>query len=66
LLKPVIRCYDDLTRNREDLMNVSLTPELEKFVEGRVESGLYNNASEVGREGLRAAQGTRRDPGEVA
>jgi antitoxin ParD1/3/4 len=35
------------------MMNVSLTPELEKFVEGKVESGLYNNASEVVREGLR-------------
>jgi antitoxin ParD1/3/4 len=34
-------------------MNVSLTPELEKFVEKKVESGLYNNASEVVREGLR-------------
>ena len=34
-------------------MNVSLTSELEKFVEGKVESGLYNNASEVVREGLR-------------
>ena len=34
-------------------MNVSLTPELEQFVQGKVESGLYNNASEVVREGLR-------------
>jgi len=34
-------------------MNVSLTEELEKFVDGKVESGLYNNASEVVREGLR-------------
>jgi antitoxin ParD1/3/4 len=34
-------------------MNVSLTPELEEFVDGKVESGLYNNASEVVREGLR-------------
>jgi len=34
-------------------MNVSLTPELEKFIEAKVESGLYNNASEVVREGLR-------------
>jgi antitoxin ParD1/3/4 len=34
-------------------MNVSLTPELEKFVQRKVESGLYNNASEVVREGLR-------------
>lgn len=34
-------------------MNVSLTPELERFVSEKVESGLYNNASEVVREGLR-------------
>ncbi|MBA2353861.1 MAG: type II toxin-antitoxin system ParD family antitoxin [Acidobacteriota bacterium] len=34
-------------------MNVSLTPELERFVDDKVESGLYNNASEVIREGLR-------------
>src|SRR5436190_21690105 len=34
-------------------MNISLTPELEQFVQGKVESGLYNNASEVVREGLR-------------
>jgi putative addiction module CopG family antidote len=30
-----------------------LTPELERFVDAKVESGLYNNASEVVREGLR-------------
>lgn len=34
-------------------MNVSLTLELERFVQSKVESGLYNNASEVIREGLR-------------
>ena len=34
-------------------MNISLTPELERFVAAKVESGLYNNASEVIREGLR-------------
>lgn len=34
-------------------MNVSLTPELEKFVSGKVASGLYNSASEVVREALR-------------
>src|SRR5262245_26586655 len=38
---------------RGDAMNVSLTPELERFVDDKVESGLYNNASEVVREGLR-------------
>ncbi|MGA3264245.1 MAG: type II toxin-antitoxin system ParD family antitoxin [Terracidiphilus sp.] len=34
-------------------MNVSLTPELDKFVNGKVESGRYNSASEVVREALR-------------
>ena len=34
-------------------MNVSLTPTLEKFVRRKVASGLYNNASEVVRDGLR-------------
>lgn len=34
-------------------MNVSLTPELEKYVRRKVGSGLYNNASEVIREALR-------------
>ena len=34
-------------------MNVSLTPELEKFVEKEVTSGLYQTASEVIRAGLR-------------
>ena len=34
-------------------MNVNLTAELERFVRDRVESGKYNNQSEVVREGLR-------------
>ena len=34
-------------------MNVSLTPELEKLVDGKVSSGMYQTASEVIREGLR-------------
>jgi antitoxin ParD1/3/4 len=34
-------------------MNVSLTPELEKFVNGKVQAGRYNSASEVVREALR-------------
>ena len=34
-------------------MNVSLTPELEKFVAKEVGSGLYQTASEVIRAGLR-------------
>ena len=34
-------------------MNVSLTPELEKFVTKEVDSGLYQTASEVVRAGLR-------------
>ena len=34
-------------------MNVSLTPELEAFVERAVKSGRYGSASEAVREGLR-------------
>jgi antitoxin ParD1/3/4 len=34
-------------------MNVSLTPELERRIAERVESGLYTTASEVVREALR-------------
>ena len=34
-------------------MNVNLTPELEKLVQDKVASGLYNNQSEVVREALR-------------
>jgi antitoxin ParD1/3/4 len=34
-------------------MNVSLTPELEKLVQAKVQSGRYNSASEVVREALR-------------
>ena len=38
-------------------MNVSLTPELEKFVTAKVRSGRYNSASEVVREALRLLEG---------
>jgi antitoxin ParD1/3/4 len=34
-------------------MNVSLMPELESFVNAKVETGRYNSASEVVREALR-------------
>lgn len=34
-------------------MNVNLTPELERMVQEKVASGLYNNQSEVIREALR-------------
>ncbi|MBF5056774.1 CopG family transcriptional regulator [Alcanivorax sp. 521-1] len=34
-------------------MHISLTPELEARIKTKVESGLYNNASEVIREALR-------------
>jgi antitoxin ParD1/3/4 len=40
-------------------MNVSLTPELEKLVNDKVRSGLYQTASEVVREALRLLK--RRD-----
>jgi antitoxin ParD1/3/4 len=34
-------------------MNVSLTPELEKYIQTKVETGRYTSASEVVREALR-------------
>jgi antitoxin ParD1/3/4 len=37
-------------------MNVSLTPELEQIINFKVQSGLYNSASEVVREGIRLLQ----------
>ena len=37
-------------------MNVSLTPELDRYVEGKVKSGRYRSASEVLRESLRIMQ----------
>jgi antitoxin ParD1/3/4 len=37
-------------------MNVSLTKTLEAFVRAKVESGRYNNASEVMRDALRALE----------
>ena len=37
-------------------MNVSLTPELERYARLKVESGRYNSVSEVVREALRLSQ----------
>jgi antitoxin ParD1/3/4 len=34
-------------------MHLSLTPELENLIKAKVQTGLYNNASEVVREALR-------------
>jgi antitoxin ParD1/3/4 len=45
-------------------VNVSLTPELEKFVNAKVVSGRYNSASEVVREALRLLE--ERDSARVA
>ena len=39
--------------NWRRIMNVSLTPELEQFVQDKVNSGMYTSASEVVRESLR-------------
>ncbi len=40
-------------------MNVSITPELEKFVQSLVKSGMYNSASEVIRDALRLLEEKR-------
>ena len=37
-------------------LNISLTPQLERFINARVASGRYQSASEVVREGLRLLQ----------
>lgn len=34
-------------------MNISITPELEQFIQEKVKSGMYQSASEVVREALR-------------
>jgi len=42
-------------------MNVSLTPEFVRFIEGEVESGAYASASEVVRDALRLLQKSREE-----
>lgn len=42
-------------------LNVSLTPELDEFVQARVATGRYQTASEVVREGLRLLERQERD-----
>ena len=42
-------------------LNISLTPELEHFIESRVASGRYQTASEVVREGLRLLEDRERE-----
>jgi len=46
-------------------LNVSLTPELEKFVKERVKSGRYQTASEVVREALRLLEVHEQDKQEA-
>lgn len=43
-------------------LNVSLTPDLSRFVENRLRSGKYQTASEVVREALRLLEGRDRAP----
>jgi antitoxin ParD1/3/4 len=43
-------------------LNVSLTPELSRFVESRLRSGKYQSASEVVREALRLLEARDRAP----
>jgi len=45
------------------LMDISLTPELEKAVEAKVRSGLYHNASEVVSEALRSVLAREEESG---
>lgn len=43
-------------------LNVSLTPDLSRFVENRVRSGKYQSANEVVREALRLLEGRDHTP----
>lgn len=43
-------------------LNVSLTPDLSRFVERRLRSGRYQSASEVVREALRLLEGRDQTP----
>ncbi len=52
--------YPGSMRNRTT-MNISLTPELESFVDSRVASGRYQSASEVVRAGLRLLEQSEQD-----
>ncbi len=40
-------------QSKLEVMNISLTPELEEFVQSKVRSGMYTSQSEVVREALR-------------
>lgn len=48
-----ILCHKEKPASESLIMNVSLTPELERFVQEKVACGLYSSASEVIRESLR-------------
>jgi len=50
---PMIGCYRMLLKPKEVAMHISLTPLLESKIKAKVETGLYNNSSEVIREALR-------------
>jgi len=41
--------------------NINLTPEMDRYVASRIESGQYANASEVLRAGLRALEWSERE-----
>lgn len=55
------RAYASIVPSRTTL-NVSLTPELSRFVESRLRSGKYQSASEVVREALRLLESREREP----
>jgi antitoxin ParD1/3/4 len=58
LTKPVIPSNIEIGGN--SLVNVSLTPALDRFVAAKAESGRYTSASEVVREALRLLEDQER------
>jgi antitoxin ParD1/3/4 len=52
---------DNQTMNTGASLNIPLTPELERFVEQRIASGLNHSAEDVVREALLALESSERD-----
>ena len=62
-VSPPVRYFSDMT-NRATV-NISLTPELDAFLQSRVKSGRYQSSSEVVGEALRLLERQERDVDET-
>jgi antitoxin ParD1/3/4 len=53
ILSTIIREREAIMKKKASTINVSITPQLEEWIDEQIASGWYNNTSEVVREGLR-------------